>query len=87
MPGISTETDNLEPSFLDDLLLYVSSLSSVYHKLPTTFIGGIKPRKLAPSRALNLMYRAAAPLQFDGPLAWVSFALAAWKTRFRALTR
>jgi hypothetical protein len=68
MPAISTETDNLEPSFLDDLLLYVSSLSSVYHKIPTTFIGGIKARKLAPSRALNLMYRAAAPLQFEGPL-------------------
>ncbi|KAI9016772.1 adaptin N terminal region-domain-containing protein [Hyaloraphidium curvatum] len=68
MPTISTETDNLEPSFLDDLLLYVSSLSSVYHKLPTTFIGGIKARKLAPSRALNLMYRAAATLRFDGPI-------------------
>lgn len=72
MPTISTETDNLEPSFLDDLLLYVSSLGSVYHKLPTTFIGGIKARKLAPSKALNLMYRAAAPLQFDGPVVGAS---------------
>ncbi|KXS21086.1 putative beta-adaptin [Gonapodya prolifera JEL478] len=64
-PPISTETDNLDPDFLDDLLLYVSSLSSIYHKLPTAFIGGIKPRRLHHSRALNPMRKVAPLDQFE----------------------
>lgn len=37
-PLISEETDLLEPSLLDELLCHISSLASVYHKPPTTFI-------------------------------------------------
>ncbi|CAG8433010.1 6312_t:CDS:2 [Ambispora gerdemannii] len=37
-PRISTETDNMEPGLLDELLLHISSLSSIYHKSPQTFI-------------------------------------------------
>jgi hypothetical protein len=44
----------LEPSFLDDMCLYLDTLGAVYHKLPTSFIGNIKPRKLLQTPALNL---------------------------------
>lgn len=37
-PLIAEETDLLEPSLLDELLTHVSSLASVYHKPPSTFV-------------------------------------------------
>ncbi|CAM0140163.1 AP-1 complex subunit beta-1 [Umbelopsis sp. WA50703] len=52
-PQISTETDNMEPALLDELLLHVSSLASIYHKSPTTFINNYKPRYLMPSPVLQ----------------------------------
>ncbi|ORX45119.1 putative beta-adaptin [Hesseltinella vesiculosa] len=52
-PSISTESDNLDVNFLDELLLHISSLASVYHKSPTTFIHHYKPRFLMPSPALQ----------------------------------
>ncbi|KAF1745090.1 hypothetical protein MXB_746 [Myxobolus squamalis] len=39
-PAISSESDNLNPNLLDELLLNLSSLSSVYHKLPKTLVDG-----------------------------------------------
>lgn len=52
-PAITTESDNLDPNFLDELLLHIGSLSSIYHKSPTTFINRYKPRYLLPSPALR----------------------------------
>jgi len=40
-------------NLLDDLLLNISSLASIYHKPPSNFINGIKSRKLIQSPALN----------------------------------
>ncbi|KAJ1546298.1 AP-1 complex subunit beta-1, partial [Nowakowskiella sp. JEL0078] len=51
-PTISTETDNMEPALVDELLLHVSNLASIYHKPPGTFLGGVKERKIRPSNAL-----------------------------------
>ncbi|KAL0079834.1 adaptin N terminal region-domain-containing protein [Phycomyces blakesleeanus] len=53
-PSISTESDNMDPAFLNELLLHISSLASIYHKSPTTFISHYKPRFLIPSPALQL---------------------------------
>lgn len=52
-PAITTESDNLDPNFLDDLLLHIGSLASVYHKNPTAFISRYKHRYLMPSAALQ----------------------------------
>lgn len=43
----------MEPNLLDELLLHISSLSSIYHKSPQTFINNTKPRQLAVSPVLN----------------------------------
>ncbi|CAG8578515.1 11347_t:CDS:1 [Ambispora leptoticha] len=56
-PRISTETDNMEPALLDELLLHIASLSSIYHKSPQTFIHHSKPRFLIPSPVLNRQYQ------------------------------
>ncbi|CAG8567548.1 12509_t:CDS:10 [Dentiscutata erythropus] len=55
-PRISTESDNMEPALLDELLLHISSLSSIYHKSPQTFIPNSKIRYLAHSPVLNRRY-------------------------------
>ncbi|KAI8979469.1 adaptin N terminal region-domain-containing protein [Mycotypha africana] len=52
-PAITTESDNLDPTFLDELLLHIGSLASIYHKSPTTFISRYKARYLLPSPALQ----------------------------------
>ncbi|KAI9295441.1 putative beta-adaptin [Neoconidiobolus thromboides FSU 785] len=54
-PDISTETENIEIALLDELLLHISSLASVYHKIPSTFIPGSKPRFLIDSKVLHCM--------------------------------
>ncbi|KAI9352525.1 Clathrin/coatomer adaptor, adaptin-like protein [Zopfochytrium polystomum] len=51
-PPISTETENLAPTILEDLLLHVSTLSSIYHRPLGTFIGGVKPKRIEQSSAL-----------------------------------
>jgi hypothetical protein len=38
---------------LDELLLHIGSLASIYHKNPTTFISHYKPRYLIPSAAFK----------------------------------
>ncbi|KAI8809902.1 armadillo-type protein [Cladochytrium replicatum] len=53
-PAISTETDNIEPALVNELLLYVNSLASIYHKPPSTFIGGVKDRRLVKTPALHI---------------------------------
>ncbi|RHZ77649.1 hypothetical protein Glove_174g178 [Diversispora epigaea] len=52
-PRISTESDNMEPILLEELLLHISSLASIYHKSPQTFIHHSKARALIPSAVLN----------------------------------
>lgn len=41
-PLISEETDLLEPSLLDQLVCHIGSLSSVYHKPPSSFVDGAR---------------------------------------------
>ncbi|PKY37633.1 putative beta-adaptin [Rhizophagus irregularis] len=55
-PSITTESDNMEPTLLDELLLHISSLSSIYQKSPQTFIHHCKPRQLTVSPVLNRRY-------------------------------
>ncbi|CAG8650525.1 6762_t:CDS:2, partial [Paraglomus brasilianum] len=50
---ISTESENTDQMLLDELLLHISSLSSIYHKTPQTFIHHTKVRRLIPSPVLN----------------------------------
>ena len=44
---ISEETDLLEPSLLDELICHISSLASVYHKPPSSFVAGRTPVRRA----------------------------------------
>jgi len=41
-PLISDETDLIEPTLLDELICHISSLASVYHKPPNSFVDGAK---------------------------------------------
>ncbi|KAJ3126526.1 AP-2 complex subunit beta [Nowakowskiella sp. JEL0407] len=50
-PSISTETENMDPVLVEELLLHISNLASVYHKPPGTFLGGVKDRKVQISSA------------------------------------
>jgi hypothetical protein len=43
----------MEPALLDELLLHVASLASIYHKSPSTFLNNYKPRYLMPSPVLR----------------------------------
>ncbi|KAI8827060.1 Clathrin/coatomer adaptor, adaptin-like protein [Fimicolochytrium jonesii] len=67
-PAISTETDNIDGPLLQELLLHVSTLASIYHKPATSFIGGIKTRKLVKSRALvdRMVSRPELPQDMPG---------------------
>ncbi len=51
-PLISEETDLLEPSLLDELICHISSLASVFHKPPSTFVEGRVPGRRAAPQAL-----------------------------------
>lgn len=55
-PLISEETDLIEPSLLDELICHISSLASVYHRPPSSFVAGKTPvrRATLPSRAGGL---------------------------------
>lgn len=52
--GISIESDNMDNTLLNEILLNIGTLASIYHKSPLTFIKNAKPRYLHPSPALNL---------------------------------
>ncbi|KAI8844149.1 armadillo-type protein [Chytridium lagenaria] len=39
-PDLSFEAENFDNPMLDELLLHISTLSSIYHRPPNTFIGG-----------------------------------------------
>ncbi|KAJ1973877.1 hypothetical protein H4R35_003889 [Dimargaris xerosporica] len=52
-PDISAEAENLDPVLLEELLMNISSLASIYHKPPSTFIAGAKRRHLPESKVLN----------------------------------
>ncbi|CAJ0890810.1 7907_t:CDS:10 [Entrophospora sp. SA101] len=64
-PGITTESENMEPALLDELLLNISSLSSIYHKSPQTFIHHCKPHYLIQSPVLNRRYSRKTQDLFD----------------------
>jgi len=38
-PLISEQTDGIEPALLRELICHISSLASIYHKPPSTFLG------------------------------------------------
>ncbi|TPX32913.1 hypothetical protein SmJEL517_g04087 [Synchytrium microbalum] len=61
-PPISTETDNMDSALLDELLLSIATMASIYHKPAVSFIGGSKSRVVPQSRALvtPVMRRTAA---------------------------
>ena len=63
-PLISEETDLLEPSLLDELICHISSLASVYHKPPSSFVAGKTPvrRAVVPART-----EEAAPPSVETP--------------------
>merc|ERR1719494_926864 len=46
-PLISEDTDLIEPSLLDELICHISSLASVYHRPPSSFVAGQKPMRRA----------------------------------------
>ncbi|XP_072024601.1 AP-1 complex subunit beta-1-like isoform X1 [Amphiura filiformis] len=51
-PLISEETDLIEPTLLDELICYIGSLASVYHKPPSAFVEGrTAARRVLPTRA------------------------------------
>lgn len=51
-PLISEETDLIEPTLLDELICYIGSLASVYHKPPSAFVEGrSSARRALPTRA------------------------------------
>uniref|UniRef100_A0A8C5LTR7 AP complex subunit beta n=1 Tax=Leptobrachium leishanense TaxID=445787 RepID=A0A8C5LTR7_9ANUR len=50
-PLISEETDLIEPTLLEELICYIGTLASVYHKPPSAFVEGsrgIVPKRLPP---------------------------------------
>jgi len=55
-PLISEETDLIEPSLLDELICHISSLASVYHRPPSSFVAGKSSQKRA-----TLPARSGAP--------------------------
>jgi hypothetical protein len=57
-PPISTETDRMDRTLLDQLLLHGASLSSIFHRQPQTFIRGAKARYMpdSPVRAPSPMF-------------------------------
>uniref|UniRef100_A0A6G3ME36 AP-1 complex subunit beta-1 (Trinotate prediction) n=1 Tax=Henneguya salminicola TaxID=69463 RepID=A0A6G3ME36_HENSL len=64
-PLISPESDNLDEALLQELLLNLSSLSSVYHKLPQTLIDGSIKLKNQLQKKLNNNITAKASLLQD----------------------
>jgi hypothetical protein len=50
-PPISNDTESLDPVLLNELLLNISTLSSIYFKSPGMIVGGLKPRALIKSAA------------------------------------
>ncbi|OCT98136.1 hypothetical protein XELAEV_18010365mg [Xenopus laevis] len=55
-PLISEETDLIEPTLLDELICYIGTLASVYHKPPNAFVEGsrgVVPKRLPPRTGSN----------------------------------
>ncbi|KAJ1901089.1 hypothetical protein LPJ66_001029 [Kickxella alabastrina] len=61
-PEISAEGEKIDMPLLEELLLQVGTLSSIYRKLPCTFIPFAKKRVLGPSPALTRLTIAAPPV-------------------------
>uniref|UniRef100_A0A7E4ZZB7 AP complex subunit beta n=1 Tax=Panagrellus redivivus TaxID=6233 RepID=A0A7E4ZZB7_PANRE len=65
-PLISEETDLLEPSLLNQLVGYIGSLASVYHKPPTAFVDSTRaPLRGAPAAASSASTSSATPAAQD----------------------
>ena len=57
-PLISEETDLIEPTLLDELICHISSLASVYHKPPNSFVEGRQGglRRALPPKSNSWVY-------------------------------
>uniref|UniRef100_A0A8C0FPQ6 Adaptor related protein complex 1 subunit beta 1 n=1 Tax=Bubo bubo TaxID=30461 RepID=A0A8C0FPQ6_BUBBB len=71
-PLISEETDLIEPTLLDELICYIGTLASVYHKPPSAFVEGSRgvvhkslPPRTAPSGVQAAEQPAVIPTQGD----------------------
>lgn len=67
-PLISEETDLIEPTLLDELICHISSLASVYHKPPNSFVegrqGGLR-RALPPKSNSGNLDQESQPSETD----------------------
>ncbi|KAJ3136978.1 AP-1 complex subunit beta-1 [Physocladia obscura] len=65
-PPISAEMENLPSQTLEELFLHISTLASIYHKTPGTFIGGLRQKKVDPSPAFVFRDFSAYGKHLDG---------------------
>ncbi|CAD6567103.1 MAG: hypothetical protein CYPHOPRED_001444, partial [Cyphobasidiales sp. Tagirdzhanova-0007] len=65
-PAINSETETMDRTVLDKLLLHTGSLASVFHHMPETFIRNLKAKSLVDSPALNSAARSS--LNASNPL-------------------
>ncbi|KAI9348666.1 Clathrin/coatomer adaptor, adaptin-like protein [Obelidium mucronatum] len=63
---ISAEMENLPTQTLEELFLHISTLASIYHKTPQTFIGGLRQKKVEPSAAFVFRDFSAYGRHLDG---------------------
>ncbi|KAJ3402946.1 hypothetical protein HDV05_008156, partial [Chytridiales sp. JEL 0842] len=50
--GINADTDDMPQPILEELLLHISTLASVYHKPPAAFVGNLRHKRVEYSSAL-----------------------------------
>ncbi|KAJ3389375.1 AP-1 complex subunit beta-1 [Entophlyctis sp. JEL0112] len=63
---ITAEIENLPTQPLEELFLHISTLASIYHKVPATFIGGLRQKKVEPSAAFVYRDFSTFGRQLDG---------------------
>ncbi|KAJ3025909.1 UNVERIFIED_CONTAM: hypothetical protein HDU68_006494 [Siphonaria sp. JEL0065] len=63
---INAEMENLPTQTLEELFLHISTLASIYHKTPETFIGGLRQKKVEPSAAFVFRDFSAYGRHLDG---------------------
>jgi hypothetical protein len=60
--------DNIAAPILEELLLHISTLASIYHKPPAAFVGGLRKRRIEASNALVVRDFNLKPTNDDGIL-------------------
>uniref|UniRef100_A0A8C3L9Y3 AP complex subunit beta n=1 Tax=Chrysolophus pictus TaxID=9089 RepID=A0A8C3L9Y3_CHRPC len=70
-PLISEETDLIEPTLLDELICYIGTLASVYHKPPSAFVEGsrgVVHKSLPPRTGMSPWVLVHEPLAYQEDL-------------------